>query len=181
MESVLHIGCFQGGSLNEGEAFFLSITLGILGGNGTEMLEIGFVANEHDDDVGIGVVPEFLEPPADIFKSGGLCDIIDKEGSEGTAIVGTGNGPVAFLSGSIPYLRFHSSSLNLANGSSGVDQHYHHSPPHVYCLETKQRKRKEENHPPGWMPTITIQMAKQNKYSVCGYTIMTIDYRRDEI
>jgi len=36
--------------------------LGVLGGNGAKVSQIALVAHEHDDDVGIGVVAELLEP-----------------------------------------------------------------------------------------------------------------------
>ena len=50
----------------------------LLGGHGAEVLEIGFVANEHDDDVGVGMVSKFLQPPRNVDVRSVFRDVVDE-------------------------------------------------------------------------------------------------------
>ncbi|CAL5396994.1 unnamed protein product [Camellia sinensis] len=79
------------------------------------MLQISLVPDEHDDDVGICVVSQLLQPPAGIFKSGWLCHIVNKKSSERTSIIGTGDCSV------VPYLSLNSSALNLESAGGEFD------------------------------------------------------------
>ena len=51
------------------------------------MLEITLVADEHDDNVGVGMVPEFLQPPHHIGVRGMLGDIVHQQRTDCTTVV----------------------------------------------------------------------------------------------
>lgn len=85
------------------------------------MPQIALVANKHDDDVGIGVVSEFLQPSRDILVGLVLADVIDKKGTNGTTVVGRGDGTIALLAGSIPDLCLDGLRINLNGTGSELD------------------------------------------------------------
>lgn len=78
--------------------------LGLLGGNGSQVPQIALVTDKHNDNVGVGVVAQLLEPSRDVLVGLVLADVVDEEGADSAAVVGRGNGTVAFLSSSIPDL-----------------------------------------------------------------------------
>lgn len=51
------------------------------------MFKIGLVADEHDDDVGIGVVAQFFEPPRHVDIGRVLCDVVDQQRADSSAVV----------------------------------------------------------------------------------------------
>lgn len=71
--------------------------LGLVGGHGTEVLEIALVAYEHDDNVLVGVVPELLEPAGDILVRRVLGNVVHEQGSHRAAVVCRRDGTVALL------------------------------------------------------------------------------------
>lgn len=87
-----------GGMLRTGKG------LGLLGGNGSQVPQIALVTDKHNDNVGVGVVAQLLEPSRDVLVGLVLADVVDEEGADSAAVVGRGNGTVAFLSSSIPDL-----------------------------------------------------------------------------
>lgn len=78
--------------------------LSLLGRYGAQVAQIALVADEHDDNVGVGVVAQFLEPPGDVLVGLVLADIVDEEGADSTTVVGRGDGAVTLLAGGIPNL-----------------------------------------------------------------------------
>lgn len=52
--------------------------LGLLGGNSPEVSQITLVSNQHDDDIGVGVIPQLLEPSRDVLVGLVLADIVDE-------------------------------------------------------------------------------------------------------
>lgn len=51
------------------------------------MFQVTLVPNKGDDDVVIGVVPQFLQPPVDVGISSLLRDIVHQKRSNGASIV----------------------------------------------------------------------------------------------
>lgn len=92
--------------------------LGFFRRDGSEMSQIALVTDKHDNNVGVGVVAELLEPSRDVLVSLVLADIVNEEGTDGTTVVGGGDGAVAFLTSSIPDLRLDGLGVDL-NGSRG--------------------------------------------------------------
>ena len=57
---------------------FTSKCLCFLGRDSSEMSQIGFVSNQHNDDVGIGMITQLFEPTNDILICDMFGDIINK-------------------------------------------------------------------------------------------------------
>lgn len=93
------------------------------------MPQIALVSDQHDDDVGVGMVAKLLEPPGDVLVGLVLADVVDEEGANGTAVVGGGDGAVALLARGIPDLGLDGLGVDLdrprgeldADGGLGVD------------------------------------------------------------
>lgn len=85
------------------------------------MPQIALVANKHDDDVGVGMVSELLQPSRDILVGLVLADVIDKKGTNGTTVVGRGDGTIALLAGGIPDLCLDGLGINLNRAGSELD------------------------------------------------------------
>lgn len=51
------------------------------------MLQVALVANEHNNNVRIGMVAEFLEPAGNVGVRRVLGNIIDEESADRTAVV----------------------------------------------------------------------------------------------
>ena len=103
--------------------------LGLLSRHRTKVPQIALVSNQHDDDVGVGVVPELLEPSCDVLVGLVLADVVDEEGTDRTAVVGRSDGAIALLSCRIPDLGLDGLGVDLngpgrelnTNGRLGVD------------------------------------------------------------
>lgn len=87
MESVLYVGSVESRSLDEAETILLTEELRLLGRDGTKMPQIALVSDEHDDNVGIGVVSQFLEPSGDVDVGRVLGDVVDEKCSDRSSIV----------------------------------------------------------------------------------------------
>ncbi len=68
------------------------------------MPQIALVSHQHDHDVRIRMVSQFLQPSGDVLVRRMLADVIDKQGAYGSSIVCRCDGPVTLLSRSIPNL-----------------------------------------------------------------------------
>lgn len=85
----------------------------LIGGDGAQVLEIRLVADEHDDEVSVGVVFELLQPPLDILKSALLRNVVYEQRADGAAVVRRRNGTVTLLTCRVPNLRLNSLAVNL--------------------------------------------------------------------
>ena len=63
------------------------------------MLQIALVADEHDDDVRVCVVPELLQPPRDVRVRLVFRDVVHEQRAHRAAVVGGRDRAIAFLSG----------------------------------------------------------------------------------
>lgn len=113
LECLLHVGCLQRGRLDVGQTFCLGEALRIVGGDSSEVPQVSLVANEHDSDVGVGVVTQLLEPAADVLEGGRLAHVIDQDRAQRTAVVGACDCPVPLLACRVPDLRLDDLALNL--------------------------------------------------------------------
>jgi len=59
----------------------------LVGGDGTQVLQVVLVANKHDDNVCIGVVMQLSQPTFDVLKRQVLGNIIDHQSSDSTTVV----------------------------------------------------------------------------------------------
>lgn len=67
------------------------------------------------------MIPQLLQPSGDVFIGLVFADIVDEQGPDGSAIVGRGDGAVAFLSSSIPDLRLDSFRIDLNRPGGELD------------------------------------------------------------
>lgn len=81
------------------------------------MSQITLVTDEHDDNIRVRMVAQFLQPSGDVLVRLVLADIVDKQCADGTAIVGGSNGSITFLTSSIPDLRFDRLGVDLDRSS----------------------------------------------------------------
>lgn len=52
------------------------------------MPQIALVSNQHDDDVGVGMVTQLLQPPRYVLVSLVLADVVDEQGADSATVVG---------------------------------------------------------------------------------------------
>ena len=68
---------------------------------------------QHDDDVGVGVVPELPEPPLHVLVCEVLSDVVDEESAHSPPVVGGGDGAVSLLPRRVPDLGLDGLPVNL--------------------------------------------------------------------
>lgn len=68
------------------------------------MSQIRLIADEHDNDVRVGVLAHLAQPARDALVSAVLGDVVQQQCAHSAAVVGRSNGPVALLSSSVPNL-----------------------------------------------------------------------------
>lgn len=64
-----------------------SESLSLISRHSSEMPKIALIANEHDDDIAIRVVPEFLQPSRDIDVCGVLGNVVDEQRANCATVV----------------------------------------------------------------------------------------------
>lgn len=72
---------------SQGQAVLLRKEFCLLGRDGAQVPQIALVADEHDDNLGIGVVAEFLEPAEDVDVGRVLRNVVHEEGADCSAVV----------------------------------------------------------------------------------------------
>lgn len=82
------------------------------------MSQIALVSHQHDDNVGICMISQLLEPSCNVLVGLVLADVVNEQGADSTSIVSGGNGAVSFLTGGIPDLGLDRLGIDL-DGSSG--------------------------------------------------------------
>lgn len=82
------------------------------------MPQIALVSHQHDDDVGISMVAQLLQPPRDVLVGLVLADIVDEQGADSSPVVGGGDGAVPLLASGIPDLCLDGLGVDL-DGSGG--------------------------------------------------------------
>jgi hypothetical protein len=82
------------------------------------MSQIALVSHEHDDNVAVSMVPQLLQPPSHILVGLVLADVVDQQRSDGTAVVGRGDGAVSLLAGRVPDLGLDGFGVDL-DGAGG--------------------------------------------------------------
>ena len=97
LEGKLDVGGVEGRSLDEGETMLFGQGSGLLGGHGAQMPQIALVADEHDDNVAVGVIAQLIKPPLDVLVRHGLGDVVDEQSTDGSSVVRARDGSVALL------------------------------------------------------------------------------------
>lgn len=99
LEGKLDVARVQGRGLDKGKSVLGGELLGLVSGDGTKMTQIAFVTDKHNHNVVIGVVAKLLEPAANILIGSMLGNIVDQQGTDGTAVVSRSDSTVTLLSG----------------------------------------------------------------------------------
>lgn len=93
----------------------------LLRGHCPQMSQIALVSDQHDDDVGIGMIPQLLQPPVDILVGLMFADVVHEESTDRTTVVSRRNGPVTFLASSIPDLSLDRLGIHLDRAGCELD------------------------------------------------------------
>lgn len=94
-EGILDVKQLEGGGLHEEGGLTLSKGPGVLGGDGPEVAQVGFVPDEHDHDVVLGVVPQLLEPPPGVLELDVTGSVVDHQCPPGSSVVCACDGSVS--------------------------------------------------------------------------------------
>ena len=95
--------------------------LGLFGRDSSQVPQITLVSDKHNDNIGVGMVAQLLEPSCDVLVGLVLADIVDKESADGASVVSGSDGTVAFLSSGIPNLRLDGFGVNLDRTGGELD------------------------------------------------------------
>lgn len=95
--------------------------LGFFRGHCPQVSQIALISDQHDDDVGIGVIPQLLQPPVDILVGLMFANIVNEESADRATVVGRGNRPVTFLTSSIPNLSLDRLGIDLDGAGCEFD------------------------------------------------------------
>jgi hypothetical protein len=85
------------------------------------MPQIALVSDKHDDNVGVGMVAQLLQPPCDVLVGLVLADVVDEQRSDGAAVVCGGNSAVSLLAGGIPDLSLDGFGVDLDGAGGELD------------------------------------------------------------
>ena len=87
MKCRFNVGRVQCRRLNKGEVVLLGEGSRFLCGHGPQVTQVRLVANEHNDDVGIGVVAKLPKPAFDVLVCQVLRDVVDEKSTDGAAVI----------------------------------------------------------------------------------------------
>lgn len=93
----------------------------LLRGHCAQMSQIALVSDQHDHDVGISMVPQLLQPPVDILVGLMFANVVYEESPDRTTVVSRRDGPVPFLTSSIPNLSLNRLGIHLDRPGSELD------------------------------------------------------------
>lgn len=79
----------------------------------SKMPQIALISHQHDDDVGIRVVSQLLQPSSDVFVGLVLADIVHEESADSTSVVCRCDSTVSLLACSVPNLCLDGLRINL--------------------------------------------------------------------
>lgn len=114
----IHIKGFQGGRLHKVYSLLLRIAFALINGDCSEMAQVCFVPNEHDNRAALSVVTELLQPSLYVLEGDVSGDVVDKQGTDRASIVCARDCSVPFLACSVPNLGFHDFIIDL-NAAGG--------------------------------------------------------------
>lgn len=85
------------------------------------MPQIALVTHKHDHNIGVGMVPELLQPARDVLVCLVLADVVDEQRSDSAAVVCARDGAVALLAGRVPDLGFDGLVVDLDAAGGKLD------------------------------------------------------------
>lgn len=75
------------GTIKKCEGKQTCIDLGLFRRHSSEVTKVAFVANQHDDDVGVGMVTELLQPSLHILVGQVFRNIVDQQRPHCSAVI----------------------------------------------------------------------------------------------
>lgn len=111
-ESLLDVECSFCRCLQEYQSIFLCKSLSFLCAYLSSVVQICFVANQHNHNVRITILSNFFQPPSQMIKRFFACNIVDQESPCSTSVVASGYTFERFLPCSVPYLKFYVFVIN---------------------------------------------------------------------
>jgi len=106
-EGILHVEGGLGTGFQKDQTILLRERPSLLGGHRTAVLQIIFVADQHDNHVALAVLPSLLEPPRQVLEGVPPCYVVDEEGTGGPSVVRSSDGAERLLPRGIPNLQLH--------------------------------------------------------------------------
>ena len=107
------MNCISEKSERQGLTMMFGVGLSLVGGHGSELLEVRLVSDEEHNNVVLGVFPELRIPFLYIVKGAGLGDVVYEQRPYRVPVVCVRDGPVSLLAGGVPDLRSHLLILDL--------------------------------------------------------------------
>lgn len=95
--------------------------LGLLGGHRAQVSQIALVTDQHDHNVGIGMVSEFFQPPRDVLVCLVLANVVHQEGADSPTVVGRSDGAIPLLTRRVPDLGLDGLRVNLDRSRCKLD------------------------------------------------------------
>lgn len=117
-EGLLHIGGSLGRGLHEHQPVLPREALPLLLLHVPPRLQVTFIADEHDDHVGTGMLSEIVQPLRQVIEGVASGDVVYEEGPSGASVVRAGDRAESFLASSIPDLEFDLFTVNADHSSS---------------------------------------------------------------
>ena len=87
MKSRFHVRRSQSRRFNEWKIVLLREGSSFFRRHGPQVTQVRLVTDEHDDDVGVGMVTKFPEPALDVFICQVFSNVVDKKSTDGAAII----------------------------------------------------------------------------------------------
>ncbi|EDK40023.2 hypothetical protein PGUG_04121 [Meyerozyma guilliermondii ATCC 6260] len=112
VETQIHIIGRQRRRFGEQQTILVSKQLGLLCGYSTQMVQIALVSHQLNDNIGIGMFFQLLQPPRNRFIRLRFQNVIHNKRPHRSTIVCAGDGPVPLSTSSIPNLSFNSTTIN---------------------------------------------------------------------
>lgn len=121
LEREVDVVAIQGTCLCEQQLVLRSELLGLLGGDGTQVSQIGLVPDQTHSDVVVGVLPQLRQPVVAVLVTAGLADVVHDQRTHGTTVVCGGDRTVPFLARGVPYLRLNLLAVHVDGPSGKLD------------------------------------------------------------
>jgi hypothetical protein len=85
------------------------------------MSQITLVSNKHNDDIGISMIAELFQPSRYIIIGLVLADIVYKESTDRSTVIGRGDCTISLLTSSVPDLRLDCFCVDLNRSRRKLD------------------------------------------------------------
>ena len=117
-EGLLHVEVGLRRCLEEDQTVLFCKAFAFFSADLSSTVQICLVANEHNHDVRVSILPDFLEPPGQVIKRFFPCDVVHQESACCSTVVGPGDALEALLPRRVPDLQFDILFIDLHRATS---------------------------------------------------------------